>query len=156
MKHTETWLETLKENEELKYVSLGSFPEEIVNFVVEKKPEFKGRMSDEKEILFWRSRVKHTERHRKDFDSDEEFERCMIEIPKIIQNPDYISIHPTDESVSFIRKYSKNVSVAVKISTDGRQVYRTMYPLRESQLQNYIASGRAWSWKNAVDNEDEV
>lgn len=69
---------------------------------------------------------------------------CLREIPQIIQNPDYISIHPADESVSFIKDYSKHTSVAIKISTDGKMVYRTMYPLTESQLQNYIGNNRAW------------
>lgn len=70
----------------------------------------------------------------------------MRDIPKIIQNPDYISIHPTDESVSFIKKYTKNISVAIKISTDGKMVYRTMYPLRDSQLNGYIKNNRAWKY----------
>ena len=68
----------------------------------------------------------------------------MKNIPTIIANPDYISIHPSDDSVSFIKKYSKHVSVAIKISTEGQMVYRTMYPLRQSQLNNYIQNGRCW------------
>lgn len=131
----------------VKSVSLGHFQQEMIDFILDKKPEFEGRISSKTDILFWKSRLKHTERHRKDFLSDEEFEQCMNDISDIIHNPDYISIHPTDESVCFIRKYSKNVSVAIKISTQGDQVYRTMYPLRDSQLRNYINGGRAWQWK---------
>jgi hypothetical protein len=74
----------------------------------------------------------------------------MKEIPTIIQNPDYISIHPKDESICFIKKYSKHVNVAIKISTDGKMVYRTMYPLRESQLQNYLENNRAWKYEEIV------
>ena len=81
-----------------------------------------------------------------DIANDTEFEQCLKDIPQIIHNPDYISIHPTDESVSFIKKYSKHVSVAIKISTDGKMVYRTMYPLREAQLNEYIKNGRAWKY----------
>lgn len=66
----------------------------------------------------------------------------------IIQNPDYISIHPSDESVSFIKDYDKHISVAIKISIDGKMVYRTMYPLTESQLNGYIENGRAWKINN--------
>lgn len=121
-------------NDNLKFQSIGRFSKEMAEFILSKKPDFEGRISTDKDILFWSARVKHTERHRKDFSSDSEFEQCMKDIPEIIQHPDYISIHPADESVSFIKKYSKNVNVAIKISTDGKMVYRTMYPLRETQL----------------------
>lgn len=118
----------------------------MIDFILSKKPDFAGRISSDKDILFWAARVKHTERHRRDFANDMEFEQCLKDIPKIIQCPDYISIHPTDESVCFIKKYSKHVSVAIKISTDGKMVYRTMYPLRETQLHEYVKNGRAWKY----------
>lgn len=133
-------------SDSIKVQSIGRFSPHMMEFIVSKKPEFVGRISADKDILFWAARVKHTERHRKDFTNDEEFEQCIRDIPHIIQNPDYISIHPTDESVSFIKKYTKNVSVAIKISTDGKLVYRTMYPLRESQLNEYIKNNRAWKY----------
>lgn len=133
-------------NDEVKFQSIGYFSQHMVDFILSKKPEFAGRISTDKNILFWAARVKHTERHRNDFDSDAEFEQCIEDIPEIIQNPDYISIHPTDESVSFIKKYTKHVSVAIKISTDGKMVYRTMYPLRDAQLNEYIKNGRAWKY----------
>lgn len=130
----------------IKSQSIGRFSPHMLKFILSKKPDFAGRISSDQDILFWAARVKHTERHRKDFTNDKEFEQCMRDIPKIIQNPDYISIHPTDESVSFIKKYTKNISVAIKISTDGKMVYRTMYPLRDSQLNGYIKNNRAWKY----------
>lgn len=130
----------------MKSQSIGRFSPHMLKFILSKKPDFAGRISSDQDILFWAARVKHTERHRKDFTNDKEFEQCMRDIPKIIQNPDYISIHPTDESVSFIKKYTKNISVAIKISTDGKMVYRTMYPLRDSQLNGYIKNNRAWKY----------
>lgn len=131
-------------SDDIKFVSIGRLSKEMVKFIIEKKPTFEGRISPDTDILFWAARVKHTKRHKKDFSNEEEFELCLKEIPQIIQNPDYISIHPTDESVSFIKDYNKHTSVAIKISTDGKMVYRTMYPLTESQLQNYIENNRAW------------
>lgn len=133
-------------SKEIKSQSIGRFSPHMLKFILSKKPDFASRISSDQDILFWAARVKHTERHRKDFANDKEFEQCMRDIPKIIQNPDYISIHPTDESVSFIKKYTKNISVAIKISTDGKMVYRTMYPLRDSQLNGYIKNNRAWKY----------
>jgi hypothetical protein len=131
---------------EIKNVSLGQFNKEIVDFIISKKPDFIGRLEANKDILFWKARVKHTNNHKKDFVTEEEFNKCVEEIPYIIQNPDYISIHPTDESVSFIKQYTEKVSVAIKISIDGKLVFRTMYPLDERQLSDYIEKGRAWKY----------
>jgi hypothetical protein len=137
---------TIFNNEEVLYASLGQFKKEMVDFIISKKPEFNGRLQPDKDILFWKARVKHTNNHKKDFVSEEEFNKCVEDIPYIIQNPDYISIHPTDESVSFIKQYSEKVSVAIKISADGKLVYRTMYPLDEIQLKDYMDKGRAWKY----------
>ncbi|MDR2277386.1 MAG: hypothetical protein LBE23_05965 [Vagococcus sp.] len=135
------------ENSETMNTSLGQFSEDIVNFIIDKKPEFLGRLTPNKDVLFWKSRIKHTENHKKDFKSEEEFYKCFEDIPKILADPDYISIHPKDESVSFIKQYTEKVSVAIKISSDGKMVYRTMYPLDESQLETYIKNNRAWKYK---------
>ena len=132
---------------DVKFQILGQLKSEIVEFILDKKPEFEGRIDNTTDILFWKERVKHTERHKKDFQSEEEFYKCLEEIPLIIESPDYISIHPKDESVSFIKDYSRHISVAIRVSLDGKLSYRTMYPLRKSQLENYIKSGRAWKYE---------
>ena len=128
----------------LKYVSVGHIQPYIVESIIEKYPEFADILSSDQDILFWKNRIKHTERHKKDFVSDEEYELCFEQIPDIIKNPEYISIHPNKDSISFICKFTDNISVAVRLSTNGRWAYRTMYPLRKSQLLNYIKQGRAW------------
>lgn len=125
-------------------MSIGTIHADIVRSIIEKYPEFSGILSSDTDILFWKDRIKHTERHRKDFSSDEEYELCFEQIPDIISNPEFISIHPNKDSISFICCFSEHISVAVRISTNGRLAYRTMYPLRESQLNNYIKQGRAW------------
>ena len=128
----------------LSYVSIGKIRPDIVESILNKYPEFTDTLSCHEEVLFWKNRIKHTERHRKDFVSTEEYELCFEQIPDIIRNPEYISIHPNKESISFICRFTEHISVAVRLSTDGRLSYRTMYPLRESQLNNYIKQGRAW------------
>ena len=35
------------------------------------------------------------------------------------------------------------MQVAIRIANDGKASFRTMYPLRDSQLKNYLESGRA-------------
>ena len=127
-----------------KYVSIGRIRTDIIASVVKHFPEFAEKLSPDIDILLWVDRIKHIERHRKDFSSSEEYERCFHHIPDIINNPDYVSIHPNKDSISFIKKFDDHTSVAVRISSDGRLAFRTMYPLRETQLDNYIKNGYAW------------
>lgn len=67
-------------------------------------------------------------------------------IPAIISSPDYLSIHKKDNSISFIKDFSSHVSVAIRISSSGSLSYRTMYPITDAQLNNYINKGTSWKW----------
>ena len=80
------------------------------------------------------SKTRHTELHKDDFFSDNEFYNCLERIPFIISNPDYISVHKKDNSISFIKDFSAHVSVAIRISSSGSLSYRTMYPITDAQL----------------------
>ena len=46
-------------------------------------------------------------------------------LPEIIENPDYVGVNPNenDKSIEFIKKYSKNVLVGVKLEKDGQYLY---------------------------------
>lgn len=71
-------------------MSIGHIRQEIINSIVEKYPDFADILSSKTDILFWKDRIKHTERHRKDFVSEEEYELCFEQIPDIIKNPEFI------------------------------------------------------------------
>lgn len=129
-----------------KYVSLGKIDSSIVDFLTEKVPSLAGILNSDTDILFWKDRIKHTELHKNDFISDNEFYTCLEMIPSIIKNPDYLSVHKKDNSISFIKDFSSHISVAIRISPTGGLSYRTMYPLMDVQLSNYIDNGTAWKW----------
>lgn len=74
----------------LNYVSVGHIPQYIIDSILEKFPEFELQLSSDTDILFWKDRIKHTERHKKDFASEEEYKLCFEQIPDIIQHPDFI------------------------------------------------------------------
>ena len=128
----------------VKCVSIGHMRDDIISSVIDKFPEFSQTLSSKTDILFWADRVKHIERHQKDFQFQEEYLYCFRNIPEIIRNPDFISIHPNKNSISFIRKFCSQVSVAIRISSDGKLTFRTIYPLRQTQLEKYIKNGHAW------------
>lgn len=125
-------------------VSFGTLPKGLIAEIREKFPKLGARLSANSEVIFWKDRISHTERHRNDFASDALFDRCFEDIPQIIQRPDYINVREDKGSISFIKRYSQNVSVVVKVSFEGKLSYRTMYPLMSAQLEHYIEIGTAW------------
>ncbi len=141
-----TSLEPNPFSDTIKCVSIGRLSPEMVDFIVSRKPEYENRLSSNKDILFWADRISHTELHKNDFMSDIEFETCFADIPDIVSDPDYISVHPKDNSISFIKDYSGHVSVAIRVSITGNMAYRTMYPITDAQLTHYIDSGFAWKY----------
>lgn len=119
----------------------------IINFLTERVPKLASVLKPEIEILFWADRLEHTELHKDDFMSDNEFYNCLENMPDIICKPDYLSVHPKDNSISFIKDFSDHVSVAVRVSINGKLSYRTMYPITDAQLSNYVEHNRAWRWE---------
>ena len=66
-------------------------------------------------------------------------------LPEIIENPDYIGVNPNenDKSIEFIKKYSKNVLVGVKLEKDGQYLYvSSMYDIQDSKISRRLYSGR--------------
>lgn len=125
-------------------VSIGKIPAEIIDFLKEKMPTLV--LSSNEDVLFWSDRIEHTLRHKDDFASDILYETCFEDIPSFISSPDYISVK--NNSISFIKTYSQNVSVVIRITLDKNPAYRTMFPLMSAQLDKYIKDGKAWPYKN--------
>jgi hypothetical protein len=129
-------------------VSIGRLSENLIDSIVLNKPEYLNILFSDVDILFWEDRIAHTERHRKDFKSDEEFNNAVSSIPDIVSSPDYVGVHPVERSISFIKKLSTNILVAVRVSSVGKLSYRTMYPITEKQLSSYIRHGTAWTYEH--------
>ncbi len=136
---------------DIKFQSVGKLSNEIVDFIISKKPEFNNILNSNTDVIFWEDRIKHISAHKDDFISDKAFFNCLEDIPSIIQTPDYISIHPKDNSILFIKDFSQHISVAIRVSFHGNLSIRTMYPLMDSQLSNYINKNRAWKFPTSID-----
>ncbi len=98
----------------------------------------------ESPITMWEDRIPYTEKHIPDFPSRADFDEAVANIPNIIENPDYIGIHPDGGSLQFIKRIGPLLFLAVKISPQGKLNYRTMYPITQGQLADYIKKNRAW------------
>ncbi|WP_052017245.1 PBECR2 nuclease fold domain-containing protein [Exiguobacterium sp. OS-77] len=96
----------------------------------------------ELEIVLWKDRLRHIERHKKDFSSEEEYLSHLESMPDIINDPDYIGLHPTNNSIEYVKRLDKIVLIAVRVKADGPLAIRTLYPLNENKLKIYLESGR--------------
>lgn len=97
---------------------------------------------EEKEIIIWKDRFDYIEKHKSDFDNEEQYKKHVEAIPDIVQNPDYVGIHPNGKSVEFIKMVDKNMMVAVRLSTKSKLAFRSSYPISETKFENYKESGR--------------
>ena len=77
-------------SDDIHCISLGKLTREVIDFIVEKHPDYKELLSTEQDVLFWEDRLAHTEKHRDDFSSDIQYQICFEEIPRILEKPDYI------------------------------------------------------------------
>ena len=127
-------------------VSLGLIPDSVLKILQSHAPQIISRIHSQ-EVLLWSNRIEHIERHKNDFLSDKFYEICLEDMPEFIRDPDCISIKSDGSSISFIKKLSQNVSVAVRVSTGGKLSVRTMYPIMDIQLEAYLKHGTAWNLK---------
>lgn len=116
-------------------VKIGKLTKDIINIL--------GLNRSECDIIMWEDRFKYIHKHVNDFDKTEDFNKCVSMIPEVISNPEYIAIHPTKNSLEFIKRIDPLFIVVVRIKQHGNLAFRTAYPLTEEQLKNYIKSGTA-------------
>lgn len=95
------------------------------------------------DILFDKARIDHIEtRHLKEFGSHENLQEAIANIPEIINNPDFIGLHPDGESINFIKKFECNVLVAVRLNNRGPLWIRSAYPITIEKLTKFLEKGR--------------
>ena len=93
------------------------------------------------DIILWEDRFDYIHKHITDFKSHASFERCIANIPEIIAAPDYVGIHPTKGSIEYIKRVDELTIVAVRLKPKGDLALRTVFPLTEAQLQDYLQKG---------------
>jgi hypothetical protein len=126
-------VEAFKASSEHK-ISIGKLTTDMVNFL--------GLSRGEADIILWKDRIAYVEgKHKNQFSSCQEYEHCISCMPEVIQDPDYLGIHPTSQSVEFIKKMDDLFIVAVRLTNKGELYFRTAFPLTEKQLADYLAQG---------------
>lgn len=125
---------------------IGKLDKKKLDFITEKRPDFAKQIKG-KDIVMWDNRIEHIAKHRMNFRNIYDFDVYVEKIPEIVNDPDYIGIRDKDNSLQFIKKYDDNILVAVRINTNGKLSFRTLYPVTDSQINNYINKKTAWEFK---------
>ncbi|MCL2427544.1 MAG: PBECR2 nuclease fold domain-containing protein [Oscillospiraceae bacterium] len=90
-------------------------------------------------IFTGKSNVLHMQKsHKQDYKAYGRY------IPAIIENPDYVGINPSDDSIEFVKIFEidgKFVKVAVRISDGGNYYARTIYARELGKFEKFVESG---------------
>ena len=122
-----------------KKIKIGELTQNVINLLnIDRKPC---------NIVMWSERLKHTEKHKINFKTENDYNEMIKNIPNIIKNPDYIGLRESDNSLQYIKHINKLILVAVRLKLEGEIGYRTAYPITESQLKDYIKKGRIKKYK---------
>ena len=116
-----------------KSIKIGELSQSVINTL--------NLDSNPRNIYMWPDRLAHCEKHKPDFKSDEEYYRSMESIPEIIKNPDYVGLHSNNKGIFYIKKLESNCLVGVTMDS---LLFRSMYPIKESKLNNYIEKGKVF------------
>lgn len=95
-------------------------------------------------IYMWSDRLNHCEKHKNDFSSEEEYINSLENIPSIIKEPDYVGVHSNNKGIFYIKKLDSNCLVGITMDS---LLFRSMYPIKESKLNNYIKQGKVFPLK---------
>lgn len=129
-----------------KFKNIGKLDDKKLKFISEKRPDFANEIKDTN-IIMWDDRIEHIEKHRMNFRNIYDFDDYIEMIPDIIKNPDYIGVKDKNKSIQFIKQYNDNILIAVRLTTKGKLSFRTMYPITDGQLDDYIEKNTAWEYK---------
>ncbi len=94
------------------------------------------------DIILWSDRVEYTQKHIKDFESEDDYYKHMSTIPTIVQNPDYVGLHPKDNSIQYVKRIDEIMLAGIRLKDTGSIIFRSSYPITQGKLNNYINSGR--------------
>lgn len=134
-----TELDTDLFNKGLKRVIIGQLTQEVIDFLNLKRLPC--------DIVLWNDRLKYIEKHKKDFSTEDDFYRHIKQIPHIINCPDYLGLHPNDNSIQYIKRIDEIMLVGIRIKDVGNLSLRSSYPISEDTLNKYIQSNTCWKYK---------
>ncbi|MDH6374917.1 hypothetical protein M2444_006781 [Paenibacillus sp. PastF-3] len=71
----------------------------------------------------------------------EDYLQFGAHLSQIVNNPDYVSLHPENGSIQFIKEFPDRVMVAVRATNRGTLIARTLFTMSPEKWDNYMLKG---------------
>lgn len=119
-----------------------------VGFITQEVITLLGFTRLETSILFGKDKIKYTEKHKHKFVDAASYKKHIEAVPQIISDFDYVALHPSNNSIEYIKKLDEIMVVAVR----GKEVLwvKTVFPISEDKLNLYKISGTLKSRKEII------
>ena len=115
-------------------LKIGELTQEIIDLLqINEKP---------RNIKIAYDRISHCNNHKRDFKSEQSYNKSMKLLPYIIKNPDYVGYNSNNNGIEYIKRIDDLTLVAVRLKTKGDLFLRSVYPISEAKLQNGINQNR--------------
>lgn len=83
-------------------------------------------------IMLGPSNIEHMRREHPD-----DFVKYFHQLRYILASPDYVSFHPNDGSIQYIKILDAHVLVAVRVTGQGNLYARTLFTMSDKKIEKY-------------------
>lgn len=128
-------------NGKSKNIKIGELSQKVIDILnLDLKPQ---------NINIWSTRLsEHCEKHKNEYSSPTSYNNAIKSIPIIISDPDYVGLHKNG-NIQYIKRLDDISLVGIKIvKGDNGLLFRTIYPISETKLNNSIKSGKFIPYNN--------
>lgn len=101
----------------------------------------------EADILFSNDKIEYTIKHQQDYKNYDDYKRLTELTPDIIENPDYLALHPNGKSIEYIKIIDEIMIVAIRIKPQGALWVKSVYPISREKIKIYKNAGTLKKWE---------
>ena len=118
-----------------KNIKIGELTQDVIDILnLNLKPQ---------NINIWATRIQeHCEKHKKEYSTPNAYNQAVKCIPSIIKEPDYVGVH-NNGNIQYVKRLDDISMVGIQVlHGSGNLLFRTIFPISESKLNNSIKSGK--------------
>jgi DNA-binding response OmpR family regulator len=79
-----------------------------------------------------------------------DYTKYAAHITSIILNPDYVSLHPDNGSIQYIKEMNDRVLVAIRLTGAGKLFTRTLFIMSQEKWDSYMRNGHIKSYNTEI------
>lgn len=126
-------------NDEIQVHEVGTLNSKVISLL--------GLHSNEMKIVIGKDKLKYIEKHKHKFKNNDEYIRHIESLPDIIENPDFVGLHPSGDSIEYIKQIDEILLIAVRIRNQGKLWIKSVFPITKDKLETYKRAGSLREYK---------